>query len=170
MGKIRRKTTGGILFLCAMLLMTTIPDPVHGAEKYSYADWRRSLDKVAENLEKDHFYYSVNGAKGTYAKSKAKRRVTNCAVYVSWALQDLGVLKKGQVFWIDKGGAIRGKNKSCITKNKKVRILHPNKKASKAGLQKGDICGWSSHIHTAVYAGKDAKGNLLWYSAGEMGE
>ncbi len=168
MGKIKRKNTGGILSLCAILFLSAVPDPVHGAE-YTYEDWFRSLDKVAENLEKDHFYYSVNGAKGTYAKSKASRRVTNCAVYVSWALQDLGILKKGQVFWIDKGGAIRGKNKSCITKNKKVRILHPNKKASKAGLQKGDICGWSSHIHTAVYAGRDAKGNLLWYSAGRDG-
>lgn len=169
MRKIKRKTTGGILSLCVMLLLSAASDSVHGAEKYTYEDWRRSLDKVAENLEKDHFYYSVNGAKGTYAKSKANRRVTNCAVYVSWALQDFGILKTGQVFWIDKGGAIRGKNKRCITKNKKVRILHPNKKATKAGLQKGDICGWSSHIHTAVYAGKDANGNLLWYSAGRDG-
>lgn len=136
---------------------------------YTYEDWKHSLDRVAENLEKDGFHYSVNGGKGSYRKSKEKRRVTNCAIYVSWALQDTGIIKKGQVFWIDKGGAIRGKRKTCITKNNKLKILHPHKKAKHAGLKKGDICGWDSHIHTAVYAGRDAKGRTLWYSAGRDG-
>lgn len=136
---------------------------------YTYEDWKHSLDRVAENLEKDGFHYSVNGGKGSYRKSKEKRRVTNCAIYVSWALQDAGIIKKGQVFWIDKGGAIRGKRKTCITKNNKLKILHPHKKARHAGLKKGDICGWDSHIHTAVYAGRDAKGRTLWYSAGRDG-
>lgn len=136
---------------------------------YTYEDWKHSLDRVAENLDKDGFHYSVNGGKGTYRKSKEKRRVTNCAIYVSWALQDAGIIKKGQVFWIDKGGAIRGKRKTCITKNSKLKVLHPHKKAKHAGLRKGDICGWDSHIHTAVYAGRDAKGRTLWYSAGRDG-
>lgn len=136
---------------------------------YTYEDWKHSLDRVAENLEKDGFHYSVNGGKGSYRKSKETRRVTNCAIYVSWALQDAGIIKKGQVFWIDKGGAIRGKRKTCITKNSKLKVFHPHKKAKHAGLKKGDICGWDSHIHTAVYAGRDAKGRTLWYSAGRDG-
>lgn len=136
---------------------------------YTYEDWKHSLDRVAENLEKDGFHYSVNGGKGSYRKSKETRRVTNCAIYVSWALQDAGIIKKGQVFWIDKGGAIRGKRKTCITKNSKLKVFHPHKKAKHAGLKKGDICGWNSHIHTAVYAGRDAKGRTLWYSAGRDG-
>lgn len=136
---------------------------------YTYEDWKHSLDRVAENLDKDGFHYSVNGGKGTYRKSKEKRRVTNCAIYVSWALQDAGIIKKGQVFWIDKGGAIRGKRKTCITRNSKLKVFHPHKRAKHAGLKKGDICGWDSHIHTAVYAGRDAKGRTLWYSAGRDG-
>lgn len=136
---------------------------------YTYEDWKHSLDRVAENLDKDGFRYSVNGGKGSYRRSKETRRVTNCALYVSWALQDAGIIKKGQVFWIDKGGAIRGKRKTCITKNSKLKVLHPHKKAKHAGLKKGDICGWDSHIHTAVYAGRDAKGRTLWYSAGRDG-
>lgn len=136
---------------------------------YTYEDWKHSLDRVAENLDKDGFHYSVNGGKGTYRRSKEMRRVTNCALYVSWALQDAGIIKKGQVFWIDKGGAIRGKRKTCITKNSKLKVLHPHKKAKHAGLKKGDICGWDSHIHTAVYAGRDSKGRTLWYSAGRDG-
>ncbi len=160
-----------LLFLMLSRLGTTFPAEAatSSPSAYTYEDWKHSLDRVAENLEKDGFHYSVNGGKGSYRKSKEKRRVTNCAIYVSWALQDAGIIKKGQVFWIDKGGAIRGKRKTCITKNNKLKILHPHKKAKYAGLKKGDICGWDSHIHTAVYAGRDAKGRTLWYSAGRDG-
>lgn len=164
---------GFLILLFLMLSRLGIAFPAEAATSspsaYTYEDWKRSLDRVAENLEKDGFHYSVNGGKGSYRKSKEKRRVTNCAIYVSWALQDAGIIKKGQVFWIDKGGAIRGKRKTCITKNNKLKILHPHKKAKYAGLKKGDICGWDSHIHTAVYAGRDAKGRTLWYSAGRDG-
>lgn len=160
-----------LLFLMLSRLGTTFPAEAatSSPSAYTYEDWKHSLDRVAENLEKDGFHYSVYGGKGSYRKSKEKRRVTNCAIYVSWALQDAGIIKKGQVFWIDKGGAIRGKRKTCITKNNKLKILHPHKKAKHAGLKKGDICGWDSHIHTAVYAGRDAKGRTLWYSAGRDG-
>lgn len=160
-----------LLFLALSRLGTAFPAEAatSSPSAYTYEDWKYSLDRVAENLEKDGFHYSVNGGKGSYRKSKEKRRVTNCAIYVSWALQDAGIIKKGQVFWIDKGGAIRGKRKTCITKNNKLKILHPHKKAKHAGLKKGDICGWDSHIHTAVYAGRDAKGRTLWYSAGRDG-
>lgn len=160
-----------LLFLMLSRLGTTFPAEAatSSPSAYTYEDWKHSLDRVAENLEKDGFHYSVNGGKGSYRKSKESRRVTNCAIYVSWALQDAGIIKKGQVFWIDKGGAIRGKRKTCITKNNKLKILHPHKKAKHAGLKKGDICGWDSHIHTAVYAGRDAKGRTLWYSAGRDG-
>lgn len=160
-----------LLFLMLSRLGTAFPAEAatSSPSAYTYEDWKHSLDRVAETLEKDGFHYSVNGGKGSYRKSKEKRRVTNCAIYVSWALQDAGIIKKGQVFWIDKGGAIRGKRKTCITKNNKLKILHPHKKAKHAGLKKGDICGWDSHIHTAVYAGRDAKGRTLWYSAGRDG-
>lgn len=160
-----------LLFLALSRLGTAflVEAATSSPSAYTYEDWKHSLDRVAENLEKDGFHYSVNGGKGSYRKSKEKRRVTNCAIYVSWALQDAGIIKKGQVFWIDKGGAIRGKRKTCITKNNKLKILHPHKKAKHAGLKKGDICGWDSHIHTAVYAGRDAKGRTLWYSAGRDG-
>ena len=160
-----------LLFLMLSRLGTAFPAEAatSSPSAYTYEDWKHSLDRVAENLEKDGFHYSVNGGKGSYRKSKEKRRVTNCAIYVSWALQDAGIIKKGQVFWIDKVGAIRGKRKTCITKNNKLKILHPHKKAKHAGLKKGDICGWDSHIHTAVYAGRDAKGRTLWYSAGRDG-
>lgn len=160
-----------LLFLMLSRLGTAFPAEAatSSPSAYTYEDWKHSLDRVAENLEKDGFHYSVNGGKGSYRKSKEKRRVTNCAIYVSWALQDAGIIKKGQVFWIDKGGAIRGKRKTCITKNNKLKILHPHKKAKHAGLKKGDLCGWDSHIHTAVYAGRDAKGRTLWYSAGRDG-
>lgn len=165
-----------LVFMVLLILMLSRLGTAFPAEAttsspsaYTYEDWKHSLDRVAENLDKEGFRYSVNGGKGSYRRSKETRRVTNCALYVSWALQDAGIVKKGQVFWIDKGGAIRGKRKTCITKNSKLKVLHPHKKAKHAGLKKGDICGWDSHIHTAVYAGRDAKGRTLWYSAGRDG-
>lgn len=165
-----------LVFMVLLILMLSRLGTAFPAEAttsspsaYTYEDWKHSLDRVAENLDKDGFRYSVNGGKGSYRRSKETRRVTNCALYVSWALQDAGIIKKGQVFWIDKGGAIRGKRKTCITKNSKLKVLHPHKKAKHAGLKKGDICGWDSHIHTAVYAGRDSKGRTLWYSAGRDG-
>ena len=165
-----------LVFMVLLILMLSRLGTAFPAEAttsspsaYTYEDWKHSLDRVAENLYKDGFRYSVNGGKGSYRRSKETRRVTNCALYVSWALQDAGIIKKGQVFWIDKGGAIRGKRKTCITKNSKLKVLHPHKKAKRAGLKKGDICGWDSHIHTAVYAGRDSKGRTLWYSAGRDG-
>lgn len=165
-----------LVFMVLLILMLSRLGTAFPAEAttsspsaYTYEEWKHSLDRVAENLDKDGFRYSVNGGKGTYRRSKETRRVTNCALYVSWALQDAGIIKKGQVFWIDKGGAIRGKRKTCITKNSKLKVLHPHKKAKHAGLKKGDICGWDSHIHTAVYAGRDSKGRTLWYSAGRDG-
>lgn len=165
-----------LVFMVLLILMLSRLGTAFPAEAttsspsaYTYEDWKHSLDRVAENLDKDGFRYSVNGGKGSYRRSKETRRVTNCAIYVSWALQDAGIIKKGQVFWIDKGGAIRGKRKTCITKNSKLKVLHPHKKAKHAGLKKGDICGWDSHIHTAVYAGRDSKGRTLWYSAGRDG-
>lgn len=175
----RRSLSRFLIFLVFMVLLilmlsrlgTAFPAEAttSSPSAYTYEDWKHSLDRVAENLDKDGFHYSVNGGKGSYRRSKETRRVTNCALYVSWALQDAGIIKKGQVFWIDKGGAIRGKRKTCITKNSKLKVLHPHKKAKHAGLKKGDICGWDSHIHTAVYAGRDSKGRTLWYSAGRDG-
>lgn len=165
-----------LVFMVLLILMLSRLGTAFPAEAttsspsaYTYEDWKHSLDRVAGNLDKDGFHYSVNGGKGSYRRSKETRRVTNCALYVSWALQDAGIINKGQVFWIDKGGAIRGKRKTCITKNSKLKVLHPHKKAKHAGLKKGDICGWDSHIHTAVYAGRDSKGRTLWYSAGRDG-
>ena len=100
-----------LLFLMLSRLGTAFPAEAttSSPSAYTYEDWKHSLDRVAENLEKDGFHYSVNGGKGSYRKSKEKRRVTNCAIYVSWALQDAGIIKKGQVFWIDKGFEESGK-------------------------------------------------------------
>ena len=68
-----------LLFLALSRLGTAFPAEAatSSPSAYTYEDWKHSLDRVAENLEKDGFHYSVNGGKGSYRKSKETRRVTN---------------------------------------------------------------------------------------------
>ena len=86
---------------------------------------------------------------------------------VSWALQNMGVLDKGQIFWIN-GDKVTYKGDGC-KKNltKATDEFHPHKKPKDAKLKKGDICGYDSP-HTMVFAGwKDKKKTVpLWYSWG----
>lgn len=134
----------------------------------TYSCWFDALNKVANNVEDKGFWYSNSNNSRSYSGALKNHKVTNCARYVSWALQEFKIIDKHTVFWIKKGGGIGG-NASSIRKNSKLTILHPGKRAAKCGLKPGDICGWKNFQHTAVYAGKDSKGNMLWYSAGRDG-
>ena len=54
---------------------------------------------------------------------------------------------------------------AAIKAIKKIgKIDHPNKPPKKAGLKKGDICGYSPH--TQVFEGWNDKGEPLWDSWG----
>lgn len=130
--------------------------------------WTASLVRTARTMEKYDFRYSYSAPGGSLAASLKGDRVSNCSKYVSWALQDYGMLRKGQTFWITKSGAIRGSTEA-VKGNSRLKVLHPSRPAAKAGMKPGDICGWSGMMHTAVYAGKNSKGQMLWYSAGRDG-
>lgn len=123
----------------------------------------RRASKVYDIMTKLRFKYSWSGNAVSWAKAK-KQRTSNCATYVSYILQTLGYLKAGQVFWCN-DGKIRTKGKGTKARLKKYfAISHPNKSPKKAGLKKGDICGYSNGAHTQIFAGFDKKGNPLWYS------
>lgn len=120
-----------------------------------------TLKLVAKKLIKGGVKYDANhAAKSLSAALKSKK--TNCATFVSYALQEIGVLPKGKYIWLDK--KIHGNGKAAI--KKKASISYPKVKPSKAGLKPGDICGFANKPHTMVYAGKGKDGHPLWYSAG----
>ena len=120
-----------------------------------------ALKTNAAKMIKAHVRYSANHACKSLA-SALKNKRTNCATFVSFGLQSIGVLPKGKYIWLDK--KIHGSGSSRI--RKKAKIAYPRKSWKYAKLKKGDICGFANKPHTMVYAGKSKHGYPLWYSAG----
>lgn len=120
-----------------------------------------ALKANAAKMIKAHVKYSANHACKSLA-SALKNKRTNCATYVSFGLQSIGVLPKGKYIWLDT--KIHGSGSSII--RKKAKIAYPRKPWRTAKLKKGDICGFANKPHTMVYAGKSKHGYPLWYSAG----
>ena len=148
------------------------------SDKISAQAFLNSLNKISVQVETDakkrkKWLYLNQNTRNTFEQAKKKGRITNCALYVDWALIDIGVMKAGERFY--KGWNTCG-NKDCIkyrnTSQKKLGeylkfIDAKGKKAStliKSGdLVAGDIVLWKGHQHTNVYAG-----NNRWYDAGRQ--
>lgn len=121
----------------------------------------KELKVIAQKLIKAGVKYNANHpCKSLSSALKGKR--TNCATFISFGLQGIGVLPKGKYIWLDT--KIHGTGKNII--KKKAKIAYPRKKWRQAKLKPGDICGFANKPHTMVYVGKDKNGHALWYSAG----
>lgn len=113
------------------------------------------------------FKYQVNGNASSWTKA-LKQKISNCATYVSYDLQSMGLLKedKGQILWCSKG-KVHYKGKGTEAQLKKVaEIKSPRKKPKDCMLRKGDICGYKDPAHTQIFYKYDKNGNALWYSYG----
>ena len=135
-------------------------------ESANMARWMSICDNMASNIEKKHFVYSNSSTKKTYRAAAKKRRRSNCALYVSWCLQQYGAFKSGQTIYVRRGSSHIKKNFSRWNK-KKVQVIRVNKRASRVKLKKGDVVLWSSIGHTNIYAGENSSGDRLWYDAGK---
>lgn len=135
-------------------------------ESANMARWMSICDNMASNIEKKHFVYSNSSTKNTYRAAAKKRRRSNCALYVSWCLQQYGAFKSGQTIYVRRGSSHIRKNFSRWNK-KKVQVIRVNKRASRVKLKKGDVVLWSSIGHTNIYAGENSSGDRLWYDAGK---
>lgn len=120
-----------------------------------------ALKSIEKTLIKHPIKWSNSPGTSSLSQTLKKNKI-NCACYISYGLQKIGVLPKNTTFWLDT--KIHGKGKNKL--KKACYVAYPNKIPKNAGLKKGDICGFSSAPHTMVYAGKDKKGHLLWYSGG----
>lgn len=168
--------------VCLILAITMIggsgfAQPVQAAEKTSQvktqsnekdnlAEWLNVCEEMGLKLKQYRFSYGKYGNKSTFKASKAHGRKANCAAYVSWCLQEYGILKKGETFYAKRSGAISRRFKSW--KNK-VKIIRVYKNPSKAPLQPGDIVCWKGIVHVNIYAGKNSKGQRLWFDGGSAG-
>lgn len=123
----------------------------------------KSLKNVANQFIKNGVKYDANKAKKSL-KDILKYKKTNCATYVSSALQEIKVLPTGKYIWLS--SSIHGDSAAIKAIKKKAKITYPKTTWKNAGLKKGDICGFTNSAHTQVFAGKDTNGNALWYSCG----
>ena len=128
-------------------------------------DFFVSLKSMLEYFHKHNMKFSRNGGGKTLKGSKG----FNCATYVSWTLQEMGLIPKGKTMWFSKKP--HGAAYDYIKDHpEKFKILHPDQPVKKCpDLKPGDICGFTINgyaPHTTVYAGTDDKGHPLWYSGG----
>ena len=135
------------------------------AQKHTNAWYfRRALRQVVAYMNKHDFRYvkSYTKCAPTWeGAKKSKKKVSNCSMMISYALQKAGFLKAGEFFWCN-GDRITCKGGLTLKKLKKIAdIDHPHTKPKK--MKKGDICGYKDNPHTMAYAGK-RNGVPIWYS------
>lgn len=114
--------------------------------------------------------YSQASPPATMAGAIKEKR-TDCAHYVSFALQDEGLIPKGQYIWLDE--SIHGSGADDIKKCAKVKIQYGlGKSAKQIRLPIGAIVGYGYTIkgvkgqHTQMAAGYTKAGNPLFMSGG----
>ena len=108
--------------------------------------------EIADYMVKHKWHYKGDGytAKSTFAATKKLDKPgSSCAHFVSWVLQDVGLLKSGKVLSHTKAGYGTGA-KSIVNADQLVSctVTYPNKKITdcKAKLQPGDVLVHDSSI------------------------
>ena len=126
--------------------------------------WLKICENMGKNLKKKKFKYSNSGTRSTYKGALSSGKKSNCALYVSWCLQQYGALKKGRTFYVRSSGSLK---KNFGKWGKKVKVIRVNKTCSSTDLQKGDVVCWAGIAHCNIYAGRNNSGDRLWYDAGK---
>lgn len=125
--------------------------------------FRKALEATYNELLKLGFKYSASGNANSWAQAK-KKKTTNCATYICYALQRADILKPGEVFYCN-GDKIVCKGGLTLTKLKKIfTITHPHKTPKKASLKRADICGYKNNAHTMEFNGWSKSDKPMWYS------
>ena len=131
--------------------------------------WEDTLDKLAKDIYKMGATYGNNEKIAhSYAQLKKKKK-THCAGYVSIAMQNYGLAKKGTYFYLGGSSKINGPDKSIFKNKNKYAVKKIGNKTIdycyKHGLIKtGDIVGrGKSGYHTMVFKEKK-NGNYYFYS------
>lgn len=158
-----------LTILMAFSLLFIEPASVLAAEKNAEQTnlerWLDVCETMGDNLHKKKFKYSNHGTRSTYKRALSSGRKSNCALYVSWCLQEYGALKKGQTFYVKGSGSIR---KNFNSWGKKVKVIRVYKRCSSTKLRPGDVVCWAGTAHACIYAGRNSKGDRLWYDGGKV--
>lgn len=171
----RKLRTRVLTILIAVSMLTAMPFETYAA--INYHEWIDTATQVAYEIGKAKFKFDRMGcSKGSFSKAKklkGKKRVMNCADYMSWSLVRLGLLKPGKRFYA-KGTKVYGSGAKTI-KGKNFVIIKVKGKprastlVKKGILKPGDLISQAdgSGHHMQLYAGKDSKGRIQWYAIGK---
>ncbi len=127
-----------------------------------------SARKVGDKVISKKLKYDGKSTYNTLNKSLKGKKTINCALFVTWCLQDMKVLPTNRRIWL--GDKINGSG--AATLKKRSSVSHPNKKMKDLKLQRGDILGWQwgpsekNKVHTAIFDHYDKNGRPVIWTAG----
>lgn len=120
-----------------------------------------------KEILKHKLKYSGKATYTTLRKSLLGKKLVNCALAVTWALQKVNILPNNRRIWL--GTAVNGSGAATI--KKKSKVMHPNKLPKNCGLHIGDVCGWQwgkssdNKVHTMVFLKFD-NNHPVWFTCG----
>lgn len=142
------------------------PDyPDEGLTSSTASEILSKAQELGKVMVDEKWVYSNYDLKGSLAAAEQSAKRTNCAHGVCLVLQEVGLLKKGQIFFGNKSGELscNGTVRKQIEKGFDI-IKTGGKKSKDLDLKPGDICLFKGH--TNIYAGKDENGKTFWYDFG----
>ena len=142
------------------------PDyPDEGLTSSTASEILSKAQEIGKMMVEGKWVYSNTDLKGSLAAAEQSAKRTNCAHGVCLVLQEIGLLKKGQIFFGNKSGELscNGTVRKQIEKGFDI-IKTGGKKSKDLDLKPGDICLFKGH--TNIYAGKDENGKTYWYDFG----
>ena len=142
------------------------PDyPDEGLTSSTASEILSKAQELGKMMVDEKWVYSNYDLKGSLAVAEQSAKRTNCAHGVCLVLQEIGLLKKGQIFFGNKSGELscNGTVRKQIKKGFDI-IKTGGKKSKDLDLKPGDICLFKGH--TNIYAGKDENGKTYWYDFG----
>lgn len=125
--------------------------------------------RIASIMNDDQFYYDNSGCSHSLESALDNNNPkSNCGIYVSWILQEAGLLEKDKTIYYLNG--LQGSGTSYLESSDKVTISYPETRPKETDLSPGDVCCFmlNSRVgHVAVYAGESEDGDPLWYTGGK---
>ena len=131
------------------------------------SEWIQTIKEWEQKMIEVGAIYSNKNNKTDYEVAlKRKPVLTNCALFVTHALQVAGIFGKKDKFYGSKGTLIKGSAASKMGTIGKITTYNKaNVTADKANIPAGAIVTWHEG-HTNVYLGKNDKGQMIWSDAG----
>lgn len=131
------------------------------------SEWIQTIKDWEQKMIEVKAVYSNKNNKTDYEVAlKQKPVLTNCALFVTHALQVAGIFGRKDKFYGSKGTLIKGSAASKMgTIGKITTYDKATVTADKVNIPVGAIVTWHEG-HTNVYLGKNDKGQMVWSDAG----